>query len=232
MTGSILRLRATRQFAITSACLAASDGSLMSFSRRFLLGVPLAIFAERRVAWGADPNSAPAIIENFYAALLAVMKQAKQLSFDERYKRLAPAIEQTLDLGLMTRLAVGPGWAQLPADQQQRLSAAFARYTISVYANRFDNYGGERFEVAPTTKPNPSGVIVESWLIKSNGERVTLNYLLRQETGSWKVIDVYLSGTVSELATRRSEFAAVLQREGANGLVQMIERRTAALRPG
>jgi len=232
LTGSILRLRATSRFAITSACLAASDGSLKSFSRRFLLGVPLAIFAEGRAALGADPSSAPAVIENFYAALLAVMKQAKKLSFDERYKRLAPAIERTLDLGLMTRIAVGPGWAQLPADQQQRLNSAFARYTISVYANRFDNYGGERFEVAPTTKPNPNGVIVESWLIKSNGEKVTLDYLLRQDAASWKVIDVYLSGTVSELATRRWEFVAVLQRDGADGLVQMIERRTAALRPG
>ena len=204
----------------------------MSFCRRFLLGVSLAILAGGNAALGADPNSAPAVIENLYAALSAVMKQAKQLSFDERYKRLAPAIEGTLDLGLMTRISVGPVWAQLPADQQQRLSAAFARYTISVYANRFDNYGGERFEVAPTPKPNPNGVIVESWLIKSNGEKVTLNYLMRQDAGSWRVIDVYLSGTVSEMATRRSEFAAVLQRDGADGLVQMIERRTAALRPG
>jgi phospholipid transport system substrate-binding protein len=204
----------------------------MSFSRRLLLGLPLAGLAGLRAASAADPSSAPALVEHFYGTLLAVMKQAKQLSFDERYNRLAPTIERTFDLGLMTRIAVGPGWAQLAPDQQQRLSAAFARYSISTYANRFDDYGGERFEVSPATKPNPNGVIVESWLIKSNGEKVTLNYLLRQDAGSWKVIDVYLSGTVSELATRRSEFVAVLQRDGADGLVQMIERRTAALRPG
>jgi phospholipid transport system substrate-binding protein len=205
-----------------------------SFSRRMLLALPLASLAGLRAASAAspDPGSAPAVIERFYAALLAVMKQAKRLSFDERYNRLAPTIEGTLDLGLMTRIAVGPGWAQLGADQQQRLNAAFARYTIAVYANRFDDYGGERFEVSPTTTPNPNGVIVDSWLVKSNGEKETLNYLLRQEAGSWKIIDVYLSGTVSELATRRSEFVAVLQHEGAEGLVQMIERRTAALRPG
>ncbi len=92
-----------------------------------------------------------ALIERFYAALLAVMKEAKRLSFDQRYGRLAPAIGQTFDLGLMTRIAVGPGWAQLPADQQQRITDAFTRYTISNYANRFDDYGGERFEVSPTT---------------------------------------------------------------------------------
>jgi phospholipid transport system substrate-binding protein len=210
----------------------------MSFSRRPLLILPLALLAGLRAAASAEPGAAPAavsvaLIERFYGALLAVMKEAKHLSFDERYKRLAPTITQTFDLGLMTRLAVGPGWTQLGADQQQRLTGAFSRYTISVYAGRFDDYGGERFEVSPTATPNPNGVIVDSRLVKSNGERVNLNYLLRQDgAGSWKVIDVYLSGTVSELATRRSEFSAVLQRDGADALVRMIEQHTAALRAG
>jgi phospholipid transport system substrate-binding protein len=214
----------------------------MSFSRRRLLVLPLAILAVPRAAAAAEPGATPAgtpaalpaaLIERFYGVLLAVMKEAKHLSFDERYNRLAPAIAQTFDLGLMTRLAVGPAWTQLGADQQQRLAAAFSRYTISVYANRFDDYGGEHFTVSPKATPNPNGVIVDSRLVKSNGESVSLNYLLRQDgTGSWKVIDVYLSGTVSELAARRSEFGAVLQRSGADGLVQMIEQRTAALRTG
>ena len=203
----------------------------MSFSRRLLLGLPVALLAGARSSRAADP--AAAHIERLYSALLAVMKDAKRLSFDERYNRLAPTIAQTFDLGLMTRLAVGPAWTQLGADHQQRLAAAFSRYTISMYANRFDDYGGERFTVSPAATPNPNGVIVDSRLVKSNGESVILNYLMRQDgAGSWKVIDVYLSGTVSELATRRSEFAAVLQRSGADGLVQMIEQRTAALRAG
>ncbi len=205
----------------------------MLFSRRLLLALPLAILAGRRAASAVDPGAAPALIERFYATLLDVMKQAKRLSFDQRYKRLAPAIEQAFDLGLMTRIAIGPGWAGLAADQQQRLSAAFARYIISNYANRFDDYGGERFEVSPKAVPNPNGVIVESRLVKSTGEPVNLNYLLRQDAaGSWKVIDVYLSGTISELATRRSEFSTVLQRNGFDALVQLIEQRSAALRAG
>ena len=205
----------------------------MSYSRRRLLVLPLALLAGRRAAAAADPGSPTGLIERLYAALLAVMKEAKKLSFDERYRRLAPTIEATFDLGLMTRIAVGSGWAGIAADQQQRLSAAFARYTISNYANRFDDYGGERFEVSPKAAPNPNGVIVESRLVKSNGETVNLNYLLRQEAaGSWKVIDVYLSGTISELATRRSEFSTVLQKNGADALVQLIEQRSAALRAG
>lgn len=203
----------------------------MSVSRRLLLALPLV--ASLRPAAAAEPGSAPAVIERFYEQLLAVMKEAKRLGFDGRYTTLAPAISQTFDLALMTRIAIGPGWAQIPADQQQRLSAAFSRYTISMYANRFDDWGGERFEVVPTATPNPNGVLVNSRLIKTNGEAVALNYLLKRDAaGAWKVIDVYLSGTVSELAARRSEFGSVLQRNGAEGLVQLIEQRTAALRTG
>ena len=203
----------------------------MSFSRRLLLGLPLAILAVPRAV--AAEGAAVALIERFYGVLLAVMKEAKRLSFDARYSRLAPAIAQTFDLALMTRLAVGPAWAQIGADQQQRLATAFSHYTISVYASRFDGYDGERFTVSPTATSNPNGAIVESRLLKANGESVSLNYLLRQDgAGAWKVIDVYLSGTVSELATRRSEFASVLQRSGIDGLVQLIEQRTAALRTG
>jgi phospholipid transport system substrate-binding protein len=203
----------------------------MSVSRRLLLALPL--FAGMRPAVAADAGSAPAVIERFYGQLLAVMKDAKRLGFDGRYAQLAPAITQTFDLPLMTRIAIGPGWAQIPAEQQQRLNAAFSRYTISMYANRFDGWGGERLEVVPTATPNPNGVLVNSRLIKTNGEAVQLNYLLKQEAGgAWKVIDVYLSGTVSELAARRSEFGSVLQRNGAEGLVQLIEQRTVALRAG
>src|SRR5437660_10316174 len=117
----------------------------MSFSRRLLFGLPLAIAVGQRPARAADPG--PALIERFYGELLAVMKEGKRLSFDQRYSRLAPAIAQTFDLALMTRIAVGPGWAQLAADQQQRLTDAFLRCMVSNYASRFNDYGGEPVEV-------------------------------------------------------------------------------------
>ena len=161
------------------------------------------------------------------------MRAGRQLSFAQRYERLAPAVNAAFDLGLMCRIAVGPDWAKLAPDQQHRIRDAFARYTIATYANRFDDYGGEAFEVDPTPVANPNGSVVQSRIVKSNGEKVSLNYLMRRGAdGSWKVIDVYLSGTISELASRRSEFAAVLQRDGADGLVRLLEQRAGPGRSG
>ena len=203
----------------------------MPVSRRTLLIAPLPMALWLSHARAADsPN---AVIQRFYDTLLAVMKEAKHLTFDQRYQRLAPVITTTFDLGLTSRLSVGPDWTKLSPDQQKRFSDAFARYTISNWTSRFDDFNGERFEVDPNSVANPNGAVVQTKMIKSDGDKVTLNYLMRQGAGgSWQVIDVYLSGTISELATRRSEYGGVLQSSGADGLIKLIEDRTTALRAG
>jgi phospholipid transport system substrate-binding protein len=132
----------------------------------------------------------------------------------------------------MARLSVGPDWTQLRPDQQRQLTDVLSRYTIAVYANRFDGFSGERFEVDPAPAASPNGTIVNSRIVKSNGEKVSINYLMRQGAGGWQAIDIYLSGTISELASRRSEFVAVLHQSGADGLIKLLEQRTAAQRSG
>jgi len=71
---------------------------------------------------------------------------------------------------------------------------------------------------------------VQTRLIKGNGEPVTLNYLMRQSEDKWQIIDVFLSGTISELATRRSEFTSILRRDGPEGLLQALGKRVADLK--
>ena len=211
--------------------------AFMSVSRRKFLtlaSAALGLFAGGRAVGAAPAADSPAaVIQEFYDVLLAVMRDAKRLSFDQRYGRLQPIITRTFNLELMTRIAVGPEWARLMPEQQQRLGDAFARYTISTYTSRFDGFSGERFDVDGEPVQNPNGIIVQSRLVKSDGERIGLNYLMRRDSaGRWQIIDVFLSGTVSELATRRSEFVSVLQRDGADGLVRLLEQRVAALRTG
>jgi phospholipid transport system substrate-binding protein len=195
-------------------------------SRRTLLFLSFAVLAAIGSARADSANPAVPIIQRFYDSLIDLMKAAPQLSFDQRYDRFQPVIKRTFDLGLMTRLAIGPTWTQLQPDQQQRLEIAFTRYTIWVYVTQFKNYSGERFEVDPDPAANSNGVVVQTRLVKSNGEKVTLNYLVHQAAAGWQIMDVYLSGTISQLATRRSEFAAVLRQDGADGLVRALEQRS------
>ena len=199
-------------------------------SRRVLLGAPFAA-ALPGLAVAADGFSSPAAaIAAFYDVLLATMKQGPSLGFAGRRDRLAPAIRRVFDLPLMTRLMVGPQWLGLTPRQQQQLIAAFSDFSIAVYASRFDDYSGERFQVDPSTNSAQNGVIVHTKLVKSDSEPVTLNYLVHDNGGAWQIVDVYLSGTVSELATRRSEFASVMRRGGADALVDVLQKKVAELR--
>jgi phospholipid transport system substrate-binding protein len=174
-----------------------------------------------------------AVVETFYGTLLQVMKQASTLGFEGRYKTLQPAIEGAFNLPLMVRLAIGPQWNSMAPEHQKRLHEAFRRVTIATYASRFDGYEGEYFEVKGE-KPGAAGggTMVETRLVPQNkADIVDLNYLVRQDEGRWQIIDVFLSGTISELATRRAEFTSVLRRDGAEGLTVMLERKVAELTP-
>ena len=178
----------------------------------------------------ADPVPPQMVVQSLYDALLGVMKGSKDLGFSGRYERLKPAIETAYNLPLMSRLSIGPQWQSLTPAQQEQMAVAFDAFTVATYANRFDDYSGEKFEVLPETTAASGGVIVQTRLVKGNGEPVTLNYLMRQNGDKWQIIDVFLSGTISELATRRSEFTSVIRRDGAQGLLQLLDRRVAELK--
>jgi len=125
------------------------------------------------------------------------------------------------------------GLASLSAEDQRELVAAFSDFSVATYANQFDDFSGERFEVDPKAAPAPGNdVIVKTKLIQSNGEPVQLDYLLRQEQAEWRIIDVFLSGTISQLAARRSEFSGILREQGARGLIAVLRQKTKALASG
>jgi phospholipid transport system substrate-binding protein len=153
------------------------------------------------------------------------MKQAATLGLRGRYERLAPVVRATYDLAAMTRIAVGASWNSIPPAQQAALVEAFGRMTIATYANRFDGYSGERFEVDSASEARSTGRIVHSRIVQANGEPVALDYLMRGSGDDWKIVDVYLTGTISELATRRAEFAAILASGGPDALVRSLTQQ-------
>ncbi|HXT02996.1 MAG TPA: ABC transporter substrate-binding protein [Casimicrobiaceae bacterium] len=179
-------------------------------------------------AFGAadEASIVTAPIRAFYDALLDVMRRAKALGVRGRYDALAPVIRATFDLAAMTRISVGPRWNTIPPEQQAALIDGFTRMTIATYASRFDGYSGERFEVDPAIETRKTGSVVHTRLVQSNGEPIAINYLMRHSAPGWKVVDVYLTGTISELATRRSEFSAILDAGGATKLIDTLKQQT------
>ena len=162
---------------------------------------------------------------------MPTLRQAGQLSVRERDQRFEPAITSAFDIATMTRLATGPAWSSFSGGQQAAVREAFARFLVADYASEVTDYSGESFVVDPQTSPESrgGGEIVKTKLLQPGGRTVTINYLVR----GGRVIDVYLNGTVSDLATRRDEFSSILAGGGgADALVKKLRERTETLLGG
>src|SRR5260370_25136629 len=173
------------------------------------------------------PSTAAAHIQTYYQELMPTIQQAGRLSVRERDKRFRPAITAAFDLATMTRLAVGPAWKSFTPAQQAGAQEAFTRFIVADYATQIKDYSGESFVVDPQTTPEArgGGEIVKTKLVQPGGRIVTINYLVR----GGRVIDVYLNGTISDLATRRDEFASIIASSGADGLIKRLQGRTQSL---
>jgi phospholipid transport system substrate-binding protein len=166
-------------------------------------------------------------IKSFYSVLLNGMKGGAALRDKAHFDALLSEIQHDFDLSYMSRMAVGAGWARLSPAQKEAVTGAFARYITATYADNFDGYSGERFEVIGQQR-TPYGTIVESRLIQPDGKPVAMNYLMHWTGGTWRVGDIYLTGTISQLANLRSQFS-VLAREGPDGLIALLDRKTEML---
>jgi phospholipid transport system substrate-binding protein len=172
-----------------------------------------------------NPQAGPQeSVRSFYEVLLSTMKNARTLGQSGRYATLAPVVNNVFDVAAMARLAVGPGWDSLSPAQKQQLTLAFGRYVSATYADRFNSYSGEQLQVTGD-EPYASGVIVETQIVRVGQQPVTINYMMRLHNGAWQISDVYLDGTISQLATQRSEFHSILAREGVDGLISALTHK-------
>ena len=172
-------------------------------------------------AQAADP--AVDQVQGFYDALLASMKSGGTAK--SRYDKLKPAVEKAFDLPAMTATAVGPSWASASDADKKALIDAFSRMTIANYAKSFDSYGGEKFTVEPASITRGSDHFVKSTM-KTSTETIAFNYRTHQVGSDWKITDVYLAGNISQMAQKRSDFAATLASGGPQALAKRINALT------
>src|SRR5258708_11508359 len=187
----------------------------------FVLIVGLMCLPHRSAEAASGPSDA---VRQFYGELLDVMRNAAALGVKGRYQKLEPVVLATFEVPFMTRLAVGPSWAGLPVEQRHSASQAFARYMTATYATEFDDFSGEQFQILGEQQVE-HGTIVKTQLVKADGEKVIINYAVHDNDTSWQIRDVYLAGTISELATRRSDFTSTLRSGGIEALILRLNKK-------
>lgn len=180
----------------------------------------------------ADNSTAKETVEGFQASLLSVMKRAKKLGIKGRYEALAPIIKYRFHLPLMVATATAPYWKAGTGAQRTRLLAAFHRMSASALATLFDDYDGERFRVERERTATGRLVIVDTKIIRRKDDPVDISYVAVKLRNRWWIIDIIVSGGISEVKSRRSEYRALLRKGGLDRLSGALEAKADRLLSG
>ena len=116
--------------------------------------------------------------------------------------------------------------------QRSEYLQLFRRYIFQTFVQRLRqytgpdlDYGAERFQIIASRPRRTSGT---SWSSRGStppsGQPLRVDWRLREGAGEPVIIDLIVEG-ISLLVTQRSEFAAVLERGGIDGLLSELRVR-------
>jgi phospholipid transport system substrate-binding protein len=172
----------------------------------------------------AATHPATEVVESLHDTLIAVMKEGKKLGYQGRYDRLAPVIATSYDLPFIARTVVGKYWETFSPEQKSRFVETFRNLSVATYAKHFDAFSGERFRTVSEKDLGNGQILVRTRLVKSNGDEVTLDYLLRQVGNQWRIVNAIADG-VSDLALKRSDYTSFLKSKGFDPFIAKLSEK-------
>jgi phospholipid transport system substrate-binding protein len=211
----------------------------LSLDRRAALRLALAglaalpVLSRTMPAIAAAGDTPVAPVEAFNQALLAAMRAGGAEPFRQRFTALAPAVDRAFDLSTILRVSVGARWASMSPDEQARLEAAFRTYTVANFVANFDSDNGKRIQTDPAPRALANGdQVVSTQITGASGSPTVLAYVMRQTPAGWKAVDVLADGSISRVATQRSDFRGVLSNGGGPALVASLQNKVVSLSGG
>ena len=152
--------------------------------------------------------------------VVEVMKKGSELGYKGRFEKLSPVVSSTHDIVGMGQLTVGRHWKSWTKDQKKQFVKLFKQLSIANYASRFGKYGGEKFEVQNEQK-GKRAVIVRSTITKSDGDKIQLDYFLRDKKGKWRIVNIRADG-VSEVSAKKATYGKILASQGFPALLDKL----------
>ncbi len=169
-----------------------------------------------------------ATVASLHRGLVAVSQAHPGADVDARYQALEPLIEKTHDLRYIAEFALRKQWPMLSENDRQRFVAAFEKLSVMTYASRFKNVSADTFKSAGPTTIESGRAHVLTAIARRGQPDVSLDYMLEQKDGAWRVINIIADG-VSDLALKRAEYQRILGSGSLDDLIKELEAQTARL---
>jgi phospholipid transport system substrate-binding protein len=175
----------------------------------------------------AETSAAAKPVDALHTALLAAMKQGKEAGYKGRFAALEPVVTQSFDFATVARLVLGRNWAGLKPEQQKKFIDTFSKLSVATYASRFDSFSGEHFDSLGEVKQNGNNTLVETQLVRTNDQPVSLNYLVSTgPDGTARILNVVADG-VSDISLKRSEYSSIISSDGFDALIEKLNAKIA-----
>jgi phospholipid transport system substrate-binding protein len=142
-------------------------------------------------------------------------------TLDEREAHLRRLLSDNFDLQRIGRFVLGQAWNGASQEQRAEYLQLFSEYVLATYSRRLGGYSGEKFKIVKAEQAGKQDVVVFTEITRPSGPPLICGWRVRDTGGGLKILDVMVDG-LSMINTQRSEFAAVVQRQGVDGLLEML----------
>ena len=197
---------------------------MMPVKKFAVIAFSMSSFFASNVFAQEESATARQIVDKFQTELISVMKEGKKLGYAGRFEKLEPAVTNSHDLPKIARIVVGKEGEKLNEEQQKKLTDVFTKLSVASYAHNFKDYSGEEFVIDSEEETKNGGVVIHSHLNIPDDKPVKFDYMLKEKGASWRIINIIANG-VSDLALKRSEYTAILQRDGFDALIGKINEK-------
>lgn len=159
-------------------------------------------------------------------ALIDVMKDAKRLGYDGRYRKLAPVVKETFQFDVIAKSVLGKHWNTLAQSQRDAFVAKLTDLGVATYASQFNAYDGQSFRYGGTESARAKRSIVRYTLLVPKGEPVKFDYIVSADGARWRIVNIIADG-ISDLALKRAQYTSIIEREGFDSLLAKLSQKIA-----
>ncbi len=197
-----------------------------ALSRRvMMLGMAIALLMPAASAMAQKSDAAASKFIQKMGDIALTQLTDKELSAGEREKRVRDLLRQNFDVDAIGKFALSKHWRTATDAQRKEYLKLFENMIVGTYAQRFGEYSGQQFKVGGTKPINDRDSVVSSQVIQKDGPPLNIEWRVRNANGQFKVLDVFIEN-VSMAITQRSDFDAVVQRSGIDGLLKTLRDRS------
>lgn len=163
-------------------------------------------------------------VDRLNASLIEVMKDAKKLGYQGRYKTLDPVVRESFEFEAVSVLALGTHWKNLDKDQKTAFMEKLTQLSVATYAAQFNGYAGESFRYDSSQYLKNQRVLLRYFLTAPHEKPIKFEYQVHEFNGRWQIINIIVDG-ISDVALRKAQYTSLIDREGFDSLLEKLSRK-------